>query len=284
VKVQDALQSFLIAVKAAGHSPRTAHAHAQAVNALARKYPVALEHLSKDHVRFFLSNGAWSQATRLLRWKGLDAFFRFCLAEGFLASSPMEQVPRPKSPPARRPPFYTEAEIEALVRACPDWTWLGRRDAALIQTLWFTPARISEICALQWADIDWKRDTIRYHGKGNVIYDAVLFPQLAQALDRYKRLCPYREHTNVFLTQDGEAVTPHVVQLLLRRLKKRTNLAKPLYAHAFRHNFGMRTLGWGLAEDEAMHVMGHRTDAATKIYRQWIAKETALEKVRRASA
>ena len=76
-------------------------------------------------------------------------------------------------------------------------------------------------------------------------------------------------------------MTAHTVQLLLRRLKKRIGMVKPLYAHAFRHGFAMKTLQWGLGLDECARAMGHRSTKATEIYRGWMAEESALDKIKK---
>lgn len=223
-------------------------------------------------------------ATQLQRWKGLDSFFGFCIEEGILKSSPLEGIKRPKDSKARRPPKLTDDDIDLLLSVCTRWTWMGLRDQAIIMTLWTTPFRLSEIAGLRVEDVDFREFSLRtIQGKGGVAYGAVLFPNCAQALDRYLNKRPFNAGA-LFLNQDGEPMTPHALQQMLRRLEKKSRVAgfqKHIYAHAFRHAFGMRTVQWGLALDEAARSMGQRSEAAAKIYRQWSLEEQALAKIRR---
>lgn len=280
-----AVRSFTIALRARNQSPRTASAHMEAVTAFSRQFSET--EWTRDHCRLFLANPRWSGATRLLRWKGLKAFFEFCLLDGLLDVSPLEGVPRPKAGQGRRPPKYEEADIERLLEACNETgvdgraRWIGLRDQAIILTLGTTPARIAELCGLLVTDVDFDGQSLRFrHAKGDVEYRAVLFPQTARAYDRYLRARPF-DIAALWVGRDGEAMQVHTVQMMLRRLKNKTGMTKPLYAHAWRHNWGMRTVEWGLAVDETAKTMGQRSTKAAEIYRQWVAEEAALAKIRR---
>lgn len=282
-----ALRSFLIALRAQNLSPRTSALHAEAVTGFHRRFPVALEGITRDHLRMFLANARWAPATRLLRWKSLLAFFNFCVADGYLEMSPLDGVPRPRAGVARKPPKYDSEDIEALLTACPERlsdgrvNWLGLRDQAIILTLATTPARIAELAGLLVTDVDMRAEEMRFrHGKGDIDYRSVLFPQTARAVDRYLRARPF-DLAALWVTGHGEAMQVHTIQLMLRRLQKRTGMGKKLYAHAWRHNFGMRTVEWGLAVDETAKAMGQRSTKAAEIYRQWAAEEQALAKIRR---
>lgn len=275
-------RSFVITLQARGLSPRSIGIYREAMKAFTNVFPNRdLAGVTREDVRLALSNPRWSGSTRLLRWKGLRAFFGFCLAEGLIAISPMQGIERPKGAKnARRPPSYTEGNVQELLQACPGWTWLGLRDQAIIMTLWTTPARIGEICGLQVDDVDWDRGLLQLRGKGGCEYKAVLFPELARALDRYLRNRP-SQMDSLFITAAGAPMKTHTLQLMLRRLKNRTGSDLPLNAHMFRHLYGIRTVEWGLATDEAAAAMGHRSDKATQLYRQWVTQDQVLDKVRR---
>jgi len=279
--VRDAFRSYAIASRAEGLSPRTIGAVAHTVDLFTQRTPTELEDITRDEVRLFLANPRWSQATRLIHWKSLKTLFDFAISEGMLKESPLTGVHRPqKAAMARRPPIYSEDDIESLLSACPEWRWCGLRDRAVLSVLLTTPARLSEVCRLRLEDIDWESNRLILHGKGGTTYACVLFPECARALDRYIRRRPF-DRPYMFISRDGKPLSAHTLQLMLHRIRDRSGLDKPVYAHAFRHRFGMNTVRWGLATDEAMYAMGHRSDHATKLYRQWFASEQALEKISR---
>jgi len=285
-----AQRSFLIALRANSQSPKTVRNHDEGLTGFHRQFPIAATDVTRDHCRMFLANPRWAAATRLIRWKTLDAFFRFCVQDGFLSLSPVDGIPRPKPGKARRPPKYEPEDIEKLLAACNDRksdgapNWIGLRDQAIILTLGTTPARVAELCGLLVTDVDFESGDLRFrHGKGGIDYRAVLFPQAARALDRYLGHRPF-DIAALWVTQDGIAMPIHAVQLMLRRLRNKTGMQKPLYAHAWRHNFGMRTVEWGLAVDETAKAMGQRSTKAAEIYRQWAAEENALAKIRRVAS
>lgn len=287
MELASALRSFAIALRAANQSPRTIAAHGEAVTGIFRQFPIALDAITRDHVRMFLANVRWSPATRLIRWKGLRTFFDFCVSDGFLTASPVDGVVRPKSGKARRPPKYEPEDIEMLLLACCERNtdgspkWLGLRDQAIILVLATTPARVAELCRLSLSDVYWDAKEIAFRqAKGGTEYRAILFPQTARALDRYIRARPFKQ-PSLWLTRTGGPMEVHAVQLLLRRLKAKTGMTKRLNAHSWRHNFAMRTVDWGLSLDETAKLMGHRSTKATEIYRQWSLEEQALSKIRR---
>lgn len=276
--VEAAYRSFILAERAAGKSPRTLGIHNEGVMLLDQRRPVAA--ITSDDVRTILANPRWANSTRLIRFKSLRAFFEHCIRERFIATSPMDGFQAPRGANARMPAALTEDEVRALMNVCPVWTWIGRRDRAILAVLTSMPARLSEITGMLVNDIDWTRLSVDLRGKGGVKYQAILFPDCATAIDKYLNMRPF-DVPELWVNQRGEPLRNHALQQLLKRIKTRAGINKPLNVHSFRHRFGMKTVEWGLATDEAMHLLGHRSDAATKIYRQWNSRDMALEKVRR---
>lgn len=286
VEFADALRSFLIALRARGPlSPRTIGNHVEGLELFHRRFPGSMDSWNRDHVRLFLANDAWSAATQLIRWKALDAFFRFCVEDGILTESPMSAVARPRGGLARRPPILSEEDVELLLRVCCDWTWIGARDRAIITMFWTTPFRLSELAGLTVSDVDFGTYTVTtQHSKGGKPYPAVLFAQCAQALNRYLNRRPFKDAAALFVTQRGEPMGGHAIQQLLGRLEKKARdmgFTKHIYAHAWRHQYGMRTVRWGLGVDESAKAMGQRSGRAAEIYRQWNAEDEALAKIRK---
>jgi site-specific recombinase XerD len=158
--------------------------------------------------------------------------------------------------------------------------WVGLRNQALIMCLATTPARVSALCRVLVTEVDFRTEEITFHDKGGVTYKAVLFPETARAIDRYKNARPF-DVASLFVSDNGTQLTAQAVRQMMKRLKKALGITKPLYPHLFRHRFGMQTVLWNLSLDEAARAMGHRSTKATEIYRQWVSEDAAMAKIHR---
>lgn len=280
-----ASQSFRISLLAAGNiSERTIRNYETDLELFARRFPGAIETWTKDHVLMFLANTKWSASTKLIRWKSLHAFFKFCVSEGFLIESPMAFVPKPKgAKKARRPDSLSQDDIHLLLLMCPEWTWMGLRDRAILLTLWTCPFRLAELQSLLLKDVDLRQFRLRARkSKGGEGYTATLFPDTAQAIDRYLRKRPFDSEA-LWVSKDGTRMSAHGIQQLLRRIEKRAKEAgfpQHIWAHGFRHLWGTKAVQWGLAVDVTASRMGQKTTDAAELYRQWALEEEGEKQIR----
>jgi len=281
-----ALEAFRLELQARGNiEPRTIAIHEEHVGLFHRKFPGAPSTWTKFHVRAFLANPRWSQNTKRIRWKALNAFALFLVREGVIETSFMGDLICPPAGPARRPPKLDDDDIRLLLRCCPHWTWIGKRDQALVWMLHTTPFRKSEFAALATDDLDFARGLIRTkHSKGKRPYFADLDAGCAAALRDYLASRPFASPA-VWITDDGQPMSPNALTQALRRIEKKAHaagLGKHIYFHAFRHNFGMQTVRWGLSSIETARAMGQSSEKSAHIYTQWVAEEEALKKIRNA--
>jgi len=230
-------------------------------------------------------NGRCSRATLATYWKALKSFFAWCDDEG-LAENPLAQMKPPRLSPdenERDAPAYTEADREALLAAWPHWTWLGLRNRALILTLWETPLRAAELCGLLVAALDWETLTVGVTGKAGVKYAPVMTVEQAAAIHRYLRERPYVSDL-LWLSDQGEPMTPRALALMLKRAARRAGIAKPVYPHAFRHNFRARAAMAGMTDVELAAMMGHRTVRSGHRYGRRILEGQAWARYRQIAA
>jgi integrase len=196
-------------------------------------------------------------------------------------------VPCPPAGPARRPPMLTDDDFKMLLGCCPHWTWVGLRNRALLWTLWTTPFRKSEFAALEVGTVDFGTSMIwTPRSKNGEPYGATLFPSTALAIQEYLEKRPYHAEKALWVTDEGNRMTPAGLSLTLQRLERRAvdaGFEKHVYFHAFRHNYGMNTVRWGLSTVETARSMGQKSEKAAGIYTQWVASEEAQKKIRRAA-
>jgi integrase len=280
------LGSFREMLQARSAGAGTIRSHLEGVDLFARRIQVDVTEWNRHHVRTFLATPGWKTNTRRIRWKALNAFANFLVAEGFHTESFVDGVPCPPAGPARRPPMLTDEDFGLLLGACPAWTWLGLRNRAILWMLWTTPFRKSELAALRVDNLDFLQHGVHTDGsKNGDSYWCTLFPATADAIKAYLDKRPY-DHPSLWITDEGEPMSPGTLTLTLRRIEVRARASgfdKHVYPHAFRHHYGMNTVRWGLSTVETARSMGQRSEKAASVYTQWLAVDEAQTKIRRAA-
>jgi integrase/recombinase XerC len=198
----------------------------------------------------------------------IRAFFRWCAAEGRVGADPASalRAPRRGRP---LPRVLTKAQVEALLAPAGD-DWTASRDAALLETLYSTGARVAEAAALRLADLDLEEGTALLRGKGRKQRVAALGRPAVKALvayldatDRAKR----RRHRDaVFLNKAGGALS---VRGMARALEKRAaaaGLPRGTSPHVLRHSFATHLLESGANLREVQEMLGHASVATTQVY------------------
>jgi site-specific recombinase XerD len=206
-----------------------------------------------------------------LRWE-LDGQGRPLLSEtqlGFFANGRIA-VP---SVVERERPAVTKAQMEALLQAAGDGAdEESARDRAIVLLLWESGARVFELAGMRTELVDLAERTARIIGKGG--REGAIFwgPRGARALARYLRL--RRGPLNGPLLRgcssrnNGEAVSPNLIRLLLKRLAKRAGVTLPKGApvHGFRHGCARELRAKGLSKEEVRDVLRHRDLKTTERY------------------
>lgn len=265
IEPEVALRSFTLHLTASGYRRSTIDGYHHVVSRYLRLQNGTA--FSRESVLSFLADTAatCSRPTLLAYWKALKCFFDWAEVE-VMGENPMRGLRRPRlsrDEAERNTPVYTEADRDALLQACPEWTRMGLRNRALILTLWHTPLRASEICGLTVSDLDWAAMEITVRsGKGGVRYSAIMPTVLAHAIDRYLRHRAIGSE-NLWVDRAGAPLSPHGLALMLRRVAARARLQKPVYPHAFRHRYRIWLVTLGLTDVEIAALMGHRTVRST---------------------
>ncbi len=204
------------------------------------------------------------------RLVALRMLCRFLVLDGHVERDPTEAFQTPRLW-QRVPEVLTEAEVERLLRAPRGDSPIQLRDRALLEMLYATGARASEVCGLNTGDINFDYGFARCYGKrmkerlvpvGRAALDAVE----AYLRDGRPRLCRDRSRTALFLTRTGRRMSRVT---LWRRVKKHAaeaGVRAEVHPHTLRHSFATHLLGNGADLRSVQLMLGHADISTTEIY------------------
>lgn len=237
-----------------------------------------------------LTSKAYAPASLLRRVSALKQFFLFLHGEGRRKDNPALHLELPKKP--RTLPSYLEVqEVEALLKAAhEDATAEGLRLAAMLEVLYASGLRVSELVSLKKAMIEQDRDSefgmkpwLRVRGKGS---KERLVPLNGAAIRTlYEYLKAESKSPWLFPTKSAQAVGSHITRQgfaqLLKNLAYKANIdPEKVSPHALRHSFATHLLNSGMDLRMLQELLGHADIATTQIYTH-VAKERLEEAVRR---
>ena len=215
---------------------------------------------------------AMAKATSIgRRLSSMRRFYALQLQQGVLRADPTLRVKAPKLP-RRLPKNLSEAKVEALLAAPDSKTTLGLRDRAMLETLYATGLRVSELVGLTLAQVSLDMGVVRVLGKGSKERLVPLGEEAISWLKRYlvevrPALAGNAKSTAVFLTARGGPLTRQAFWALLKRLGARAGIpAAGLSPHVLRHAFATHLLNHGADLRVVQLLLGHADIATTTIY------------------
>jgi integrase/recombinase XerD len=206
--------------------------------------------------------GRASSAARLV--SSLKRFYQYCLRERRIAADPTLKLDPPKRAP-RFPKTLSEADVEALLAAPDTATPLGLRDRAMLETLYATGLRVSELVGLKVFQADLDAMVLRVMGKGAKERLVPLGEEAVHWITRYLR---ERNSTSdaLFITARGEGMTRQAFWHLIRRYGARAIPGKKLSPHVLRHAFATHLINHGADLRVVQLLLGHADISTTQIY------------------
>jgi integrase/recombinase XerD len=206
--------------------------------------------------------GRASSAAR--RVSTLKRFYRYCLRERRIGADPTLKLDSPKRTP-RFPKSLSEADVEALLAAPDPATPLGLRDRAMLETLYATGLRVSELVALKTFEVNLDANVVRVMGKGS---KERLVPLGEEAADWLSKYINTRKGGSdaLFLTGRGAGMTRQAFWHLIRRHGARAIPGKKLSPHVLRHAFATHLINHGADLRVVQLLLGHADISTTQIY------------------
>jgi len=216
--------------------------------------------------------GRASSAAR--RVSTLKRFYQYCLRERRIKVDPTLKLDPPKRTP-RFPKSLSEAEVEALLAAPNTATPMGLRDRAMLELLYATGLRVSELVAVKTFEVNLDAGVVRVMGKGSKERLVPLGEEAADWISKYLKSRNHKSHA-LFLTNRGAGMTRQAFWHLIRRYGARAIPGKKLSPHVLRHAFATHLINHGADLRVVQLLLGHADISTTQIYTH-VARERMKE-------
>lgn len=202
----------------------------------------------------------------------LRRFYKFLFAEGLMKNNPASMLSSPKQD-KKLPIFLTEEEVVRLIEAPSQDTELGVRDRAILETLYSTGMRVSELVSLNVSDIEAIGDTVKVLGKGKkerllpVGRPAVRAIETYLATRKSKRQKKQNlENAPLFLNKNYTRLSDRGVRKIINKYITIASLQAGISPHTLRHSFATHLLNKGADLRSVQELLGHANLATTQIY------------------
>lgn len=266
-------ERFLTHLRATrNYSPHTLRAYAKDLEAFLLKYPdLEPGALERVHVRAFLADlqkdGTLARASILRRMAALRSFIKYLRSTGQLKGNPVFGVPLPKRG-RPLPKFLTESEMTELFSAPHNYDAdQYSRDRALLELIYSSGLRRSEVSSLNVGDVDYMSGTVRVFGKGSKERIVPVGNDALKCLRDYlQRRRGAEDAGPMFLNTRGKRLSDGGIAYLLGRWIKRSSLKKKITPHVLRHSFATHLMNRGCDIRTVQEMLGHVSLTTTQIY------------------
>ena len=216
----------------------------------------------------FKTKARASTAARLL--SALKRFYRNAIRQNTIKADPTLRIDTPKLP-RPLPKTLTEADVENLLAAPALEQPLGLRDRAMLEVLYASGLRVSELVTLKVPQVSRDMGVVRVLGKGSKERLVPLGEEALSWLERYLRearplLLDGRTSDALFVTSRADAMTRQAFWHLLRRYAVQAGIGKPVSPHTLRHAFATHLLNHGADLRVVQLLLGHSDISTTQIY------------------
>lgn len=234
-----------------------------------------VKNIDYTHIREFLAHlndKNLSKRTIARKLSSIRSFFKYLEAEEIINENITSLISSPKLP-KKLPLFLYPDEIEILL-SIPLKNILGIRDKAIIELLYATGMRVSELVSLKVRDIDMGKNTIIVFGKGSRERVVFFGKKAAESIDDYLRNSrPYLLKDNsghstefLFLNKNGTVISDRSVRRMMDKYVKKASLNHNISPHTLRHTFATHMLNNGADLKTVQELLGHVSLSTTQIY------------------
>lgn len=215
----------------------------------------------------FLYSKNYAKTTIARHISALRSFYQYLLKQGKIIKNPMKLISNPKMD-QKLPKFLYYEELESIFEIPDQTTPLGIRDALILELLYSTGVRVSELVSIQVCDIEDHK--IKVMGKGKkeryVLYGEVL----AELYERYRKVRPLllkeKNHDFLLVNHLGNPLQAGGVRLILNKIIQKGALKYHISPHMLRHTFATHMLDSGADLKSVQELLGHENLSTTQIY------------------
>lgn len=261
-------------------SPETIRAYEKDLHQFLRFFalgdgkPVNPTEITSLQVREFLAKlkeKNYQKTTVVRKLATIRSFYKFLMRKGHVTENPMADIETPKVE-KKLPHFLATEEVEKLLNAPQEDTFQGVRDRAILEALYSTGLRVSELTALNVSDLDFTAEVIKCRGKGRRERVVPIGSFALQAIKRYveQRSQVSRSNTKdpdaLFLNRFGDRLSTRSIRKILDKYIKITGLNEKTSPHTLRHSFATHLLNRGANLRMVQELLGHKHLSTTQIY------------------
>lgn len=226
-------------------------------------------HLLRRYIASLLEQG-FEKASVARKLSALRSFYRYLMQENIISSNPLVAISSPKLE-KRLPSFLSNDEVARLLEAPDTATPHGQRDKAILELLYASGLRVSEIAKLDLGNVDLESREIRVWGKGSKERMVLMGKPAASALDLYLRdgrrqLLGKSRSEALLINRYGKRLSERSLQKAISRYARGAGLDKRVFPHMLRHSFATHLLDGGADLRVVQELLGHANLSSTQIY------------------
>ena len=247
--------------------------------ATAAKTETKLEHLILDadvntirKYMAYLNEQQYSRSTTARKLATLRSFYKFLVKRNHVASNPVTSIKTPKQE-KKLPKFLEYEDVQRLLNTPPVDTWLGARDRAIMEVLYSTGMRVSELVALNMDDVDFLGEVIHIRGKGKKERLSPIGSSALQAIQHYIEFRNRRMANDssfdsrvLFANKHGQRLSTRSVRRKMDKYLTMAGLDPAISPHTLRHSFATHMLNNGADLRSVQELLGHQSLSTTQIY------------------
>lgn len=238
----------------------------------------ALENVNFSKVReylHFIQKFNYKKTTLARKIASLRTFYKYIYREKRVESNPAMNLNSPKRP-KQLPKFLTQYEVEQILNNITIDTPAGYRNKAILELLWATGMRVSELSGLNFEDLNLENNEIRVFGKGSKERIILVTDRAKTYLQRYIETARplvakgYRTENNenspVFINNTGFRLQTRTIRNVINEIVEKIQLPKHVTPHVFRHSFATHLIENGADLRVVQELLGHASISNTQIY------------------
>jgi integrase/recombinase XerC len=255
-------------------SPRTLKAYRQALTAFGAENKTPWKKCTRDDFRdylFAIMKRGQARSYVRLQFSALRTFYQFLAARKGLRRNPVREVQLPKIE-KKLPLVLTRQQVEELLaaptremknRAAP--AWMPLRDVAIMELFYSSGLRLSELAALDVADVDLYTELVRVFGKGRKERVCPVGLPALEAISRYRAAANVHSGP-LFINKSRRRISTRSIWLILKRYLRHTSIPISISPHKLRHSFATHMLDRGADLRSVQALLGHASLSTTQIY------------------
>ena len=222
----------------------------------------------EDYMRYLKEEGK-SDSTITRNIASLRSFYQYLLAKGYIEENPIRSI-KTKKIPKKIPTILTTKEVDMLLKAPDEMDPKGCRDKAMLELLYATGLRVSELIALDIEDVNLSVGILNCQG-GHIKRTLPIYPEALEVLSDYinrvrGKIIPVEENHALFVNLNGKRLTRQGFWKIIKDYAKKAGIHEQITPHTLRHSFAAHLIENGADIQSVQEMLGHSDISTTQIY------------------